>query len=68
MWTERPSEGDLNFISEVSKNIEELTVWAKETSGFDDSSYGLIDNNCRHFCTQMAEFADVVAEYRQVAK
>ena len=36
--TARPSEGDIDFIGETSKNINELAVWAKETSGFDESS------------------------------
>lgn len=58
-----PPTGKVILIGQTSKGLDSIINYARKECGFDDSPYGLTDNNCRIFCAKLADFLEVYKGY-----
>lgn len=59
-----PPAGKSYYIGDTNKGLQQIIDFAREESGFHNSDYGLFDNNCRIFCSKLAQFMGVMEQYQ----
>ena len=55
--------GSIHYLGDTRKGLDDIIAHARTHSGFHGTSYGVLDNNCRHFCHSMAKFMGVEQKY-----
>lgn len=60
--------GTVIHIGDTKRGLSEIEAYARKECGFDGSDYGITDNNCRIFCSVLADFMGVHVGYRKAAK
>ena len=60
--------GKRHFIGVTSKTLDAIIEFASKGSKFHKSKYDVIDNNCRHFASAMADFMGLAKNFEKVTK